>query len=133
MCAILTMILSFHQFDNLLRDITLYLTSTGSTKTIEGLLQKLSNAFSTPTGDDSMLRNEERLWQSSLENFSSRIREEYPAYRDLWFGFSVGVTGLCYGMRLGRSFPAVQTAETVPGDSYIAWPVTEGKEYYDVT
>ncbi|XP_072178223.1 midasin-like [Diadema setosum] len=87
-------------FENLLRDTQLYLSSSGSSDSIGGLLHKLSHAFQEPADDVSMAMKEERIWQSSQEHFVARLQRDYPAYRDLWFGFAAGVMGARYGMRL---------------------------------
>ncbi|XP_071480621.1 midasin-like [Diadema antillarum] len=87
-------------FENLLRDTQLYLSSSGSSDSVGGLLHKLSRAFHEPADDVSMTMKEERIWQSSQEHFVARLQRDYPAYRDLWFGFAAGVTAARYGMRL---------------------------------
>eukprot|EP00057_Strongylocentrotus_purpuratus_P015788 XP_011670262.1 PREDICTED: midasin [Strongylocentrotus purpuratus] len=88
------------QFDDLIRGVQVYLTTSGSSQTITDLLQKHVDAFLNPGENTALLRGRLHAWQASQENFMARIRAEYPSYRDLWFGMVTGVAGLSYGMQL---------------------------------
>nr|XP_054753628.1 midasin-like [Lytechinus pictus] len=88
------------QFDDITKDVRVYLTTSGSSQTIKDLLQKHKDILHKPDEDTAMLRDRLAAWQASQDHFMDRIRGEYPSYRDLWSGMLTGVAGLSYGMQL---------------------------------